>query len=119
MTPSIAATKNLKSDYENRTIFTKDPPSFVSSNLSNGNDSFDNQSRPAKINNLKSYSPGKVSGGGLEGCPNKTEEVSARNGEPPPLPPKPKVLPTRPSNWGQNLKEKSELYLEKATSSFV
>lgn len=50
--------------------------------------------------------------------------------DPPPLPPKPKILPIRPSNWGQNGFFKNEtsprkdpaksgLYLEQPTSSFV
>lgn len=55
--------------------------------------------------------------------------------EPPPLPPKPKVLPMKPSNWGQNNffklprdvpakvvpidRSKCTLYLEHPTSSFV
>lgn len=61
----------------------------------------------------------------------KSEEESSRISDPPPLPPKPKVLPIKPSNWGQNglfkmprdvvQKDRSKhtLYLEQPTSSFV
>lgn len=44
---------------------------------------------------------------------------SFKVGDPPPLPPKPKILPIKPSNWGQNLRPKQSLYLEQPTSSFV
>lgn len=57
---------------------------------------------------------------------------SPKNVEPPPLPPKPKILPIKPSNWGQNYfkmprevspkaveRTKQTLYLEQPTSSFV
>lgn len=53
-------------------------------------------------------------------------------GDPPPLPPKPKVVPIKPSNWGHNNlfkmprevvpktdRAKHKLYLEHPTSSFV
>lgn len=62
----------------------------------------------------------------------KHEEAdsSSKVGDPPPLPPKPKVLPIKPSNWGQtvfkmpreipkNDRAKHTLYLEQPTSSFV
>lgn len=70
-----------------------------------------------------------------QSTPNKSLEVTvieaeatpvARNVEPPPLPPKPKIIPIKPSNWGQNDYRKKEatergdeLFLEQATSSFV
>lgn len=34
---------------------------------------------------------------------------SAANKGPPPLPPKPKVLPTKPSNWGYNVTDQTTL----------
>lgn len=61
---------------------------------------------------------------------NKPGDSLNKSGDPPPLPPKPKILPIRPSNWGQNGLFKNEtsprkdpaktgLYLEQPTSSFV
>lgn len=35
--------------------------------------------------------------------------TNAANKGPPPLPPKPKVLPTKPSNWGFNISDQSTL----------
>lgn len=63
----------------------------------------------------------------------KSSPSSPKNVEPPPLPPKPKVLPIKPSNWGANTyakmpreatpkpveRTKPTLYLEQTTSSFV
>lgn len=68
--------------------------------------------------------------------PSDDDELSlSKIVEPPPLPPKPKVLPMKPSNWGQNNffklprdvpakvlpidRSKCTLYLEHPTSSFV
>ncbi|CAH0552044.1 unnamed protein product [Brassicogethes aeneus] len=48
----------------------------------------------------------------------------ASNGTPPPLPPKPKIIPIKPQNWGHNgfhktADKNSKSYLEQPTSSFV
>lgn len=69
-----------------------------------------NQSSPSKNSNLE-----------------ETVIENRRNcGEPPPLPPKPKVLPAKPPNWGQSQgyfkvpnQGKRTLFLEPSTSSFV
>lgn len=51
--------------------------------------------------------------------------ITPVDSEPPPLPPKPKVLPIKPSNWKKmtpmvkDAKGKGTLYLDQPTSSFV
>ena len=35
--------------------------------------------------------------------------TNAANKGPPPLPPKPKVLPSKPSNWGYNISDQTTL----------
>lgn len=71
------------------------------------------------------------------------EDSDCQKTEPPPLPPKPRVLPIKPSNWGQNnnkenmfkvpqelprrvlntnqndQKKSNDVYLDQPTSSFV
>lgn len=74
----------------------------------------------------------------------ESEESDSLRTEPPPLPPKPRVLPIKPSNWGQNnnnkenmfkvpqelprrvlntnqneQKKSNDVYLDQPTSSFV
>lgn len=143
VTPPISSAKNLKlelqSNYENRTIMPV-PNNVNNNNTSinrNNNFALNNQSSQSTVNNLRIYSPNKFSSDesskSSQNSPVKssldstlvdsqnntlTEDGSARM-EPPPLPPKPKILPIRPSNWGQNLRTKPALYLEQPTSSFV
>lgn len=109
---TISSAKNLKLEvqsnnhnYENRNILAV-PPLGLSNKLY------------SSFSNEKS---GAVSG---ESCNSSCE--------PPPLPPKPKIIPTRPSNWGQNeyFRSKSStattsesknqnMFLEQPSSSFV
>lgn len=100
--------------YENRHILSKD---------------FDNLTTN-KLNNLRTYS-------------NKLKPIEIRENvaiisqnvqispkiEPPPLPPKPKIIPIKPANWGQSafynrsrevvVDTNNQLYLEQPSSSFV
>lgn len=104
-----------RNSYENTTL--------LSNNL--------NVTNNPKVNNLRIYSPNKFSSDdssnhcdSLENTVIENKPSSpVKNCEPPPLPPKPKILPMKPSNWGQNgvLKRevKQTLYLEQPTSSFV
>lgn len=112
-------------------------------NHSNNNNNSSQRNSPSILNNLRIYSPNKFSSDESMKSPvsspsksldntvieNKSD-LSLRNcGEPPPLPPKPKVLPIKPSNWGQNgfpkkesvlpTERKGGLFLEQPTSSFV
>lgn len=122
ITPSLSSVKNLKSgqsNYENRSVI----PLPVKTR--------------AKIAQASVSSPSMEIGGELSAKTRLEEdsmkthpkeavrtdesevkmEWSPKSGEPPPLPPKPKILPIRPSNWGQN--RSKGLYLEQPTSSFV
>lgn len=145
--------KNFKSDippgYENATITnnSEGPRIMINNNVTGLN----NKNSYAKVNNLRIYSPNKFSSDESSNrstpskCDNTLENTVIENktfiestspvkncSEPPPLPPKPKILPIRPSNWGQNglfknskemlaspTKNKQTLYLEQPTSSFV
>lgn len=148
--PAAGSSKNLKHDvpsgYENATITSSEGPRVIVNN----NVTDLNKNSYAKVNNLRIYSPNKFSSD--EGsnqsspskCDNTLESTVIENkitaeptspvkncGDPPPLPPKPKILPIRPSNWGQNglfknskemlspTRSKQTLYLEQPTSSFV
>ncbi|XP_071054310.1 regulator of G-protein signaling loco isoform X2 [Onthophagus taurus] len=104
-------------EYENHTIYSpesKSSPTFSTSEDS----STSNQSSPTK---------NKLDVTVIERNP-YTNKVN----EPPPLPPKPKIVPIKPSNWGQGdynhkkdaivrkiVERKDELFLEQPTSSFV
>lgn len=56
-----------------------------------------------KSNSSNSVSPMKVDMNGSEIFPSSNEtEFDPTSKGPPPLPPKPKILPIKPSNWGQN-----------------
>lgn len=141
--PPMACTRNLKaepqSNYENRNITVCNDKSLSNHhNLHN-----------FKLNNLRIYSPSKLSSSDesfksnqstpmklnatvIENVPKIIESSpeSPKGIEPPPLPPKPKILPIKPSNWGQSglFKVpkpprtdgvKQSFYLEQSTSSFV
>lgn len=115
-------------NYENRNIIPKD-----FNNLTNNNNSFTNHNQ--KLNNLRIYSPNKFSSdeSSNQSTPSKILEntviekkESPKCVEPPPLPPKPKIVPIKPPNWGQNgfykkelTSDKKSLYLEQPSSSFV
>lgn len=94
-------------------------------------------SKQMKLNNVRSFLP-KYS----TECNNfKSSQICAQKTfenplgkefkmEPPPLPPKPKIVPIKPPNWGQsdfrrpkeisqNIKNKQALFLEQPSSSFV
>lgn len=120
---SVSSAKNLKlevqanNNYENRNILV--PPSGRSNKLyssftNNNNNNNEKSNTVNELNKLplndKNHSNGGVSN------------------EPPPLPPKPKIVPTKPSNWGQNdyfrmkaVKNETNqnLFLEQPSSSFV
>ncbi|XP_044265044.1 regulator of G-protein signaling loco [Tribolium madens] len=115
-----------RNNYENRNIIPKD---FNNLTNNNNNNSFTNHNQ--KLNNLRIYSPNKFSSD--ESSPSKSLENTVIENkkdslkcEPPPLPPKPKIVPIKPPNWGQNGYYKKELgasdkkmYLEQPSSSFV
>lgn len=125
-TPPISSAKNFKleqqSNYENRAISSnsekltntnnlptcspkKSPPE--NSKLSQTKSPFENNNTPE----CTSINLSQTSINDAHNC--------SKVGDPPPLPPKPKILPIRPSNWGQNAHTKPGLYLEHPTSSFV
>lgn len=75
---------------------------------------------PAKTSPVKRQSP--VKSAKVEG------DSGAPKSDPPPLPPKPKIVPIKPPNWGQSgfykakdvpLGKHSEMFLEQPSSSFV
>lgn len=144
-TDSASSTKaDVPSGYENATITNSDGPRIIINNNVTG---LNNKNSYAKVNNLRIYSPNKFSSDESSSpskCDNTLENTVIENkmsvepsspvkncSEPPPLPPKPKILPIRPSNWGQNgvfknskdmlspTRNKQTLYLEQPTSSFV
>lgn len=135
------------SGYENATITSSDGLRVT---INNNVTDLNNKNSYAKVNNLRIYSPNKFSSDESSNqsspskCDNTLENTVIENkvtvepaspvkscGDPPPLPPKPKILPIRPSNWGQNglfknskemlspTRSKQTLYLEQPTSSFV
>lgn len=143
---AAGSSKNLQlSGYENTTITNSDNGG-VRVAINNNVASLNNKNSYAKVNNLRIYSPNKFSSdeGSIHSSPSKCDSlqntVIENNkpaspvkscGDPPPLPPKPKILPIKPSNWGQNglfknskemlsaTRSKQTLYLEQPTSSFV
>lgn len=109
-------------NYENRNIIL---------NVANNNNCFTNHNEH-KINNLRIYSddsaqstPSKCSS--LDNTVIEKHVETPKLAEPPPLPPKPKIIPIKPPNWGQNgfyknkdlASDKKALYLEQPSSSFV
>ncbi|KAK4885324.1 hypothetical protein RN001_001595 [Aquatica leii] len=145
---AINTTRNLKVEpqcnYENRNIIFGTEHNSVNNNLHNFNqnvelnnirrypvctrtpdDSLKSlQSTPAKCNKLNNTVIENLSNTVVEG------QDTPKIGDPPPLPPKPKILPIKPSNWGQgglfkvpraprSDGTKPSLYLEHPTSSFV
>lgn len=91
------------------------------------------QTSPFKSNLVSVSSPDNSSG---NSSPVKATDstvlgnsASARLTDPPPLPPKPKIMPIKPPNWGQNgynkykdIKNTSRnqtMFLEQPSSSFV
>lgn len=147
------ATQRLTNPVKSRKLET--PVSYENTNMIssengmsrvaiNNNNSASHRSSPSVLNNLRIYSPNKFSSDENVRSPQSSTSKSLENtvienksdsslkncGEPPPLPPKPKVLPIKPSNWGQNsfpktkesvlsVERKQTLFLEQPTSSFV
>ncbi|KRT86723.1 hypothetical protein AMK59_2231, partial [Oryctes borbonicus] len=124
--------KSKHSNYENRTIMPSE----------NNNNSYalNNHNQNSRITVPKKHSSSSDDScssnqstpmkNGLDTTVIENKCSDNKSSDPPPLPPKPKILPIRPSNWGQNgyLKNetsprkdptKSGLYLEQPTSSFV
>ncbi|XP_049825933.1 regulator of G-protein signaling loco isoform X3 [Aethina tumida] len=120
----VTKMESQSSVYENRAV-------FLNKINDRGNDPSNKQNRfgsPVK-------SSSDEGGSSLPSTPdtslNKTVveiKVSPPTGLPPPLPPKPKIVPIKPQNWGNNGFQKREstatektnqLYLEQPTSSFV
>lgn len=126
-------TSNINSSNINTSIVNSSNPNSFKANSFNSNSLISNSphSNSSHSNSPHLSSPlapnSPPSKGSLDGSMmdsgNTTltndADASFRNCEPPPLPPKPKILPIRPSNWGQNLRTKQGLYLEQPTSSFV
>lgn len=135
------------SNYENRTIL---PSENNNVNIINNNCyGLNNHNQQLNTNTSRIIIPKRHNTSSDDSCssnqstPNKngldntvienkpSDSLSTSKGsDPPPLPPKPKILPIRPSNWGQNGFFKNEtsprkdsskngLYLEQPTSSFV
>lgn len=132
--------KNPKLDnYENTSVLHNDfgGPRVVVNNFriyspnksSSDDNSKSNGSSPSKCGSLDNT----VIENDFAGSNNNkdSQNFPRQSIEPPPLPPKPKILPIRPSNWGQNPffkqhkdaapsdRNKQMLYLEQPTSSFV
>lgn len=106
--PKIALTKNLRQDnqsnYENQNILVKHMEKF--------GPVLEAKTNPEKVKTVL--------------------ELGGVRVEPPPLPPKPKIVPIKPLNWGQSAlcksvirdvpsteKVKSDTFLEQTSSSFV
>lgn len=70
--------------------------------------SITNKAKPAMI------IPAKGSAESTKQVTDNVEDPYVTNKDPPPLPPKPKVLPTKPSNWGVNIAN-----MNKATSPTI
>ncbi|KAG5893133.1 hypothetical protein JTB14_034153 [Gonioctena quinquepunctata] len=90
-----------QSNYENRSVLVRnkgvtkiDKAPFLKSYSEESSSS--NQSSPRKSSGL-----------------NNTVIENTRHSDPPPLPPKPKIVPIKPKNWGQ------AMFLEQTSSSFV
>lgn len=110
--PVIYSAKNMKpelqSNYENRNVLVP------------------NKYQDTRMN----VSPNKSEAVPAKRSPVKSTNVSKDITEPPPLPPKPKVVPIKPPNWGQlngfykskdisGTDRKQAMFLEQASSSFV
>uniref|UniRef100_A0A1Y1LI36 RGS domain-containing protein n=1 Tax=Photinus pyralis TaxID=7054 RepID=A0A1Y1LI36_PHOPY len=123
-------------NYENRNvIFENDGGSNVNNN------SVNHINQNTDLNNIRRFPTCTISSDesskSSQSTPTKCNKDLSSNvadnpkvGDPPPLPPKPKILPIKPSNWGQsglfkvprvprNDGTKQSLYLEQPTSSFV
>ncbi|GJQ65961.1 hypothetical protein Trydic_g4058 [Trypoxylus dichotomus] len=129
----IKQEKSKHSNYENRTVMPSE-----SNNNSYALNNHNQHSRISAQRKHNSSSDDSCSSNQSTPMKNSLETTVIENkcsdgktSDPPPLPPKPKILPIRPSNWGQNgfLKNESSpprkdstkggLYLEQPTSSFV
>ncbi|XP_050510624.1 regulator of G-protein signaling loco isoform X2 [Diabrotica virgifera virgifera] len=112
--PVISSAKNMKlelqSNYENRNV-------LVGSKYQDSR--YDIKSSPSKSEGVQSTT-----------SPVKSTITSVDRMEPPPLPPKPKVMPIKPPNWGQvngfykskdipSTDRKQAMFLEQSSSSFV
>lgn len=113
--------RDIPSMYENRSILVPEEQS-------------QNQTSPLK-NNLRVRSSSDNSS--TQSTPTKglnstviENQIQGRQSDPPPLPPKPKIVPIKPPNWGQvngfnkfkDLKTTNRnqtMYLEQQSSSFV
>lgn len=99
--PKLALSKSLQPNYENQNISMS----------------------PRKGNSPPATSPVKTS------SPDKTVlDSKSPKMDPPPLPPKPKIVPIKPPNWGHSgfykakevpLEKHPEMFLEQPSSSFV
>lgn len=148
ITSSNAETRTLKSEpqpnYENRNISSTDD--FVNVYNVNSNQNFnvknvrifssnkillsDESLNSHQLSPLKNSSLEKTVIENFSKNVNSIPPDNPKCGEPPPLPPKPKILPMKPSNWAQhglfkvpkiprNENSKQGLFLEQPTSSFV
>ncbi|XP_045461609.1 regulator of G-protein signaling loco isoform X2 [Harmonia axyridis] len=129
LSPKISSELDSRVNYENQNIRPE---------IRNKDDSpVNTPSKQMKLNNVRSFLP-KFS---IESNNFKSSQIGTQKTfesplgkefkmEPPPLPPKPKIIPLKPPNWGQsefrrpkeisqNIKNKQALFLEQSSSSFV
>ncbi|KAL3289063.1 hypothetical protein HHI36_003505, partial [Cryptolaemus montrouzieri] len=114
---------STRANYENQSI----RPEMGS----NDNSPVNTPNKQMKLNNSRVFSPSFKSS---QFSSQKIDGVSPIKKEfrmdPPPLPPKPKIVPLKPPNWGhsdlgrtkeisQNVQSKQSLFLEQPSSSFV
>ncbi|XP_044745843.1 regulator of G-protein signaling loco isoform X2 [Coccinella septempunctata] len=129
LSPKTKGELDARVNYENQSIRPE--------NRSKDDSPVNTPSKQMKLNNVRSFLP-KFS---TESNNFKSSQIGTQKTfesplgkefkmEPPPLPPKPKIVPLKPPNWGQsefrrpkeisqNIKNKQALFLEHPSSSFV
>ncbi|XP_018575675.1 regulator of G-protein signaling loco isoform X4 [Anoplophora glabripennis] len=137
--PTAASAKKLEqSNYENRNVLLANESSRINNKL------ICNQNQHSRMNSSRVMSPcnlsSEESSKSNQSTPSKCSSLentvientnANKNNDPPPLPPKPKIVPIKPPNWGQlNGFHKSKnisvpndrnqgMFLEQPSSSFV
>ncbi|KAJ8924390.1 hypothetical protein NQ315_007186 [Exocentrus adspersus] len=133
--PMIASAKKLElqSNYENKNITVPNDASLANNICGNQNQFKMNNTRimsPCNVSSEESSKSNQSTPSKYSSLENTVIENTNRNSDPPPLPPKPKIVPIKPPNWGQlNGFQKAKnipandrnqaMFLEQPSSSFV